>query len=72
MSDSSDHPGKGHYVWSTGQAAHRLGVDASTVYRMGERGQISYMTTPGGHRRYDPAEVEAIAYRLARGEHLGS
>jgi len=48
--------------------ARELGVDVSTVYRMGERGQITFVTTPGGHRRYLPAEVEALVRRLARGE----
>lgn len=38
-----------------------LGVSTRTVSRMADSGQLHPVTLPSGHRRYDRAEVEALA-----------
>jgi excisionase family DNA binding protein len=50
--------GKG---WLTlGQASRTLGVTPNTLRRWADRGQISSFTTPGGHRRFLDAAVQAL------------
>lgn len=47
--------------WLTlGQASRTLGVTPATLRRWADRGQISSFTTPGGHRRFLIAAVEAL------------
>jgi hypothetical protein len=46
------------------EAAERLGVEAHVVAHMGTTGRLLSCRTPGGTRRYFPAEVDA----LRRGE----
>jgi DNA-binding transcriptional MerR regulator len=46
------------YLMSTGDVARALGVDPQTVRRMD--GRLGPITTPSGHRRYDPAAVEKL------------
>lgn len=48
---------------TSAQAARRLRVSPSTVRRYEREGRLSATLTAGGHRRYDPGDVE----RLARG-----
>ena len=48
---------------TSAQAARRLRVSPSTVRRYEREGRLSATLTAGGHRRYDPEDVE----RLARG-----
>jgi excisionase family DNA binding protein len=54
-----------------------LGVDESTLRRWADAGQVRTFRTPGGHRRFAEAEVQAVlsgqAYRLqARPDDLGA
>ncbi len=47
--------------WLTlGQASRTLGVTPATLRRWADRGQISSFTTPGGHRRFLIAAVQAM------------
>lgn len=48
---------------TSAQAARRLRVSPSTVRRYEREGRLPATLTAGGHRRYDPGDVE----RLARG-----
>jgi excisionase family DNA binding protein len=43
------------------EAASRLDVSPSTVRRMCDDGTLQSWTTPGGHRRIDPASVDQYA-----------
>jgi excisionase family DNA binding protein len=45
---------------SLGEAARLLGVTAGTLRRWSDRGQVSSFTTPGGHRRFARAAIEAL------------
>ncbi|GLU49038.1 MerR family DNA-binding transcriptional regulator [Nocardiopsis ansamitocini] len=42
------------------QVATLFGVDASTVARWGSHGLITYVTTPGGARRYPAAQFHDL------------
>lgn len=54
MSDSS-------IIWLTlGQAAERLGVHAATLRRWADQGDVPVMLTPGGHRRFNSDDIEAL------------
>ena len=47
--------------WLTlGQASRMLGVDESTLRRWTDGGKIRFFRTPGGHRRFSEADLEAI------------
>jgi len=47
--------------WFTlGQASRTLGVTPNTLRRWADRGQIPSFTTPGGHRRFLVAAVQAL------------
>ena len=47
--------------WLTlGQASRVLGVDESTMRRWTDSGKIRCFRTPGGHRRFAEADLEAI------------
>jgi len=47
--------------WLTlGNASRMLGVDESTLRRWADAGQIRAFRTPGGHRRFAEADVQAI------------
>ena len=43
-----------------GEAARLLGVTANTLRRWTDRGHLPSFTTPGGHRRYPRAAIEAL------------
>lgn len=47
------------------EAANVLGVSIRTLYRWEDDGLISPRRTPGGHRRYPLADVEALLGRSA-------
>jgi excisionase family DNA binding protein len=47
--------------WLTlGEASRTLGVTPNTLRRWADRGEIPSFTTPGGHRRFPLAAVEAL------------
>lgn len=51
----------GQEKWvSLSVAAQRLGVHANTLRRWAEEGQVPYMLTPGGHRRFAVADLDAL------------
>ncbi|MCZ6765332.1 MAG: helix-turn-helix domain-containing protein, partial [bacterium] len=53
---------QGKTTWlSLGEAARRLNVHPTTLRRWASNGDIPVMVTPGGHRRFAPADVERIA-----------
>lgn len=43
-----------------GQAAERLGVHAATLRRWADQGDIPVMLTPGGHRRFNCADIDVL------------
>lgn len=45
---------------SLGEASRLLGITASTLRRWADRGQVATFTTPGGHRRFSRAAIEAL------------
>jgi excisionase family DNA binding protein len=48
-------------VWlSLGEAAHSLGINAGTLRRWADRGEIASYTTPGGHRRFPRSAITAL------------
>ena len=52
---------------SSNAAATRLGVSRATVWRAVARGLLApSLVTPGGHRRFALADVEALAARLEK------
>jgi excisionase family DNA binding protein len=57
-------PGVGLGVCTTSEAARLLGVSATTVQVMVERGELQAWKTRGGHRRIDRASIDAV--RAAR------
>jgi len=48
-------------LMTPGQVAARFGVDPHTVTRWANAGRLPAVRTPGGHRRYRRADVEALA-----------
>jgi excisionase family DNA binding protein len=52
-------------VWLTGaEAAERLAVSPKTIARWAKRGLLAHGRTLGGHRRYDPEQVEQLRRQL--------
>lgn len=54
-----------------GRASRLLGVDESTLRRWADAGQIHAFRTPGGHRRFAEADVQAILSGHAYRAHPG-
>lgn len=53
--------------WMTlGEASAFLGVDASTLRAWADAGRVPAYRTPGGHRRFDRAALEAFLERSRR------
>lgn len=53
--------GRSRFVWmKTAEAAHACRVTAETVIAWAKAGILSATKTPGGHYRFDPAEVHAL------------
>jgi excisionase family DNA binding protein len=51
--------------WLTsGQVAKRLLVSPGTVARWARQGRLAHRRTPGGHRRYDPEQVDQLVRDL--------
>jgi excisionase family DNA binding protein len=46
------------------QAAARLHVSPKTVARWASEGRLEHRRTLGGHRRYDPALIDALVHAL--------
>ena len=54
---------EGARLISPGEAARLLGVSQPTLNRAVRRGRLQpTLTTPGGHRRFDSAELSAALY----------
>ena len=54
---------EGARLITTGQAAKLLGVSQPTLNRAVRRGRLQpTLTTPGGHRRFDSAELSAALF----------
>lgn len=64
-------PDPSDYTMTSGQVADRIGVNHSTIVRWARDRKIPSVTTLGGHRRYRPADVEALVRRMERGERFG-
>ncbi|HZT54338.1 MAG TPA: response regulator [Gaiellaceae bacterium] len=59
-----DESGRREPEWLTlGQAARFLGVAQGTIRKWSDRGQVPTFYTPGGHRRYRRADLEAFLAR---------
>lgn len=53
---------------STGDVARRLGVTHDTIADWADKGHLPCWRTPGGHRRFRPADVDRfIADRATPG-----
>ena len=52
---------------SVGQVARRLRVSVDVVRSLDERGELNGRRTPGGHRRYLPADVDRVIARQRAG-----
>lgn len=52
------------------EAAAYLRISLSTLNRMERRGQLISMRTPGGHRRYTPAMLNACLANTPPVEHV--
>lgn len=46
------------------QAAHEIGVPATTLRRWTNRGQVPYLRTPSGQRRFTQAQLREIKSRI--------
>jgi excisionase family DNA binding protein len=52
-------------VWLTAsQAAARLQVSPKTVARWAKEGRLAHRRTLGGHRRYDPEQIDQLVAAL--------
>jgi excisionase family DNA binding protein len=51
--------GRGRWL-SINEACHYLGVDQSTLRRWSDAGKVPVFRTPGGHRRYAEADLQAL------------
>jgi excisionase family DNA binding protein len=60
--------GGGESEWLTlGQAAKYLGVAQSTIRKWSDLGRVPAFYTPGGHRRYKRADLDAFLERSGPG-----
>jgi excisionase family DNA binding protein len=50
---------------TSNDAAERLGISRATVVRAVNNGVLPAIVTRGGHRRFDPRDVERLAITLA-------
>lgn len=56
---------------SLSKAAKRLNVHPTTLRRWADEGQIPFMLTPGGHRRFAASDVAQLAARQQAHRRLG-
>jgi excisionase family DNA binding protein len=62
-------PAVGETEWLTlGQAAKYLGVAQSTIRKWSDLGRVPAFYTPGGHRRYRRADLDAFLQRSGPGK----
>jgi excisionase family DNA binding protein len=62
-------PAAGETDWLTlGQAAKYLGVAQSTIRKWSDLGRVPAFYTPGGHRRYRRADLDAFLQRSGPGK----
>jgi excisionase family DNA binding protein len=62
-------PAAGETEWLTlGQAAKYLGVAQSTIRKWSDLGRVPAFYTPGGHRRYRRADLDAFLQRSGPGK----
>jgi excisionase family DNA binding protein len=54
---------KEHDWLALGDASRKLGVDPDTLRRWADAGKIEVFVTPGGHRRFPRAAIEALLPR---------
>jgi excisionase family DNA binding protein len=58
--------------WFTlGEAAERLSVHRTTLRRWADEGQIPFMLTPGGHRRFAASDLDHLAERRHSVKRIG-
>ena len=58
--------------WLTlGEAADRLRVHRTTLRRWADEGQIPFMLTPGGHRRFASSDVDHLSERRHSVKRIG-
>jgi excisionase family DNA binding protein len=58
--------------WLTlGEAADRLNVHRTTLRRWADEGQIPFMLTPGGHRRFAESDVDHLSSRRHSTKRMG-
>ncbi|MGD8414487.1 MAG: helix-turn-helix domain-containing protein [Candidatus Latescibacterota bacterium] len=58
--------------WLTlGEAADRLNVHRTTLRRWADEGQIPFMLTPGGHRRFAESDVDHLSSRRQPAGRMG-
>ena len=58
--------------WLTlGEAADRLNVHRTTLRRWADEGQIPFMLTPGGHRRFAASDVDQLSSRRHSTKRMG-
>jgi excisionase family DNA binding protein len=66
---SGERRGGGTTEWLTlGQAAKYLGVAQSTIRKWSDLGRVPAFYTPGGHRRYRRADLDAFLDRSGPGK----
>ena len=69
MASDSRRPAGGDNDWLTlGQAAKFLGVAQSTIRKWSDLGRVPAFYTPGGHRRYKRADLDAFLERSGPGK----
>jgi len=52
------------YTLTTGDVAEQLGCGLTSVSRWADAGRLPYRVTPGGWRKFRPADVDAFAKTL--------
>lgn len=58
--------------WLTlGEAADRLSVHRTTLRRWADEGQIPFMLTPGGHRRFAATDIDHLSSRRQSAKGMG-
>jgi len=60
MPDTDTYATSGSELVSAGEAVRLLPISRSTLLRAERAGYIIPLRTPGGHRRYRRADVEAL------------